>query len=333
MSLLYSQSKTQTRKKNYFRSFLATLGVLIIVIAILKSTWKTIIVAPLNFPTGTIVTINKGDSVRQVSKVFERDNIIKSNSIFQFFIVAIGGDKGIVAGDYSFDKPEPVYAIARRVVQGDLRLEANKITLPEGITIKEMAGIFSKQIPNFDRQDFISNSTNKEGYLFPDTYFFYPTAKTDNVLELLQNNFDAKIKPFLPEIARSGHSLNDIVTMASIIEGESAKGQERPIVAGILWKRISKNMPLQVDATFKYILNKKSSDLTLTDLKIDSPYNTYIHRGLPPGPISNPGISAIQAALNPVASPYYYYLHDDKGQIHYATNFEEHKANKKKYLQ
>jgi len=120
--------------------------------------------------------------------------------------------------------------------------------------------------------------------------------------------------------------------MASIIEKESLNGDERQIVSGILWKRISLGMPLQVDATFLYINGKASAELTKDDLNIDSPYNTYRNKGLPPGPINNPGLDAIVAALYPKDSPYLYYLHDKKGKVHYAKTFNEHVANKRKYL-
>lgn len=125
--------------------------------------------------------------------------------------------------------------------------------------------------------------------------------------------------------------ISDVIIMASILEGE-ALPKDRQVVAGILWKRLSIGMPLQVDATFRYINGKGTYDLTADDLKIDSPYNTYIHKGLPPGPISNPGIDAISASLNPIPTKYLYYLTEKDGTIHYAKTFTEHIANKNKYL-
>jgi len=120
--------------------------------------------------------------------------------------------------------------------------------------------------------------------------------------------------------------------MASLIEKESSGDEDRSIISGILWKRFNNNRPLQVDATLSYLLGKKSQDLTVDDLNIDSPYNTYRYPGLPVGPIGNPGLEAIQAAIYPKDSPYWFYLHDKTGKAYYAKTFEEHIANKNKYL-
>ena len=147
----------------------------------------------------------------------------------------------------------------------------------------------------------------------------------------MNNNFNKKVEK-LNLTLLSDNELNKIVTMASLIEKEAGNNEEMPFISGILSNRLKKNMPLQVDASFIYLLGKKSSDLTKDDLKIDSPYNTYVNKGLPPGPINNPGMNAILASLNPAKTPYYFYLHDKDGIIHYAKTFEEHKINKRKYL-
>ena len=120
--------------------------------------------------------------------------------------------------------------------------------------------------------------------------------------------------------------------MASIIEKEANGEEDRAVISGILWKRIAQGMPMQVDAPFLFLLNKQSSELTIKDLAIDSPYNTYKYKGLPPGPINNPRLESIKAALNPQTSPYLYYLHDAKGGIHYASDFKGHQANITRYL-
>ncbi|MEI7513041.1 MAG: endolytic transglycosylase MltG, partial [bacterium] len=127
-------------------------------------------------------------------------------------------------------------------------------------------------------------------------------------------------------------NFNEIITMASIIEGEAMKDEDRKIIADILWRRIDIGMMLQVDTTFMYINGKASSEITKADLKINSPYNTYTHKGLPPTPISNPGIEAINSAMFPTANKYLYYLSDKDGVMHYAVTFAEHKKNKEKYL-
>lgn len=136
----------------------------------------------------------------------------------------------------------------------------------------------------------------------------------------------------MPDVEKSGRTLNEIITMASLIEEEANTKESRRIISGILWQRIKQGMRLQVDAVFPYIMNKFSLQLTKEDLMDDSPYNTYRYAGLPPGPISNPGWDSIYAAIYPAKTSYLYYLSDREGNMYYAKTFEEHKANKAKYL-
>jgi len=148
----------------------------------------------------------------------------------------------------------------------------------------------------------------------------------------MENNFNVKISEIQDKIEKSKKSLKDVIIMASILEKEGNSFESNKIIAGILWKRIEIGMPLQVDAVFPYIIGKNTYELTLEDLKVDSKYNTYLHKGLPPGPISNPGIYSILATLEPIKTDNLYYLSDKNGTMHYATNFEQHKKNKELYL-
>lgn len=196
-----------------------------------------------------------------------------------------------------------------------------RITIPEGYAVKDIAERF-KNFRNFNGEKFLELSESKEGYLFPDTYFFTSKETPEEIIEKMENNFKVK----------AGDVQKDILIMASIIEKEARKPEDRRIISGILWKRIKEGMPLQVDAVFDYLLDKASHEITQADLKMDSPYNTYKHKGLPPTPICNPGLDAINAALNPVDSKYWYYLSDRNGTTHYAATFEQHKQNKFKFL-
>ena len=159
-----------------------------------------------------------------------------------------------------------------------------------------------------------------EGYLFPDTYLFLPGAETEQIIGTMRDNFKKK----------AGDIAQDIVIMASLIEKEVPASDDRRIVSGILWKRLEIGMPLQVDAVFPYITGKR--EVLLDDLKINSPYNTYLYKGLPPGPIANPGLDAIEAARNPKETPYLYYISGKDGKTHFAKTYEEHLKNKEKYL-
>jgi UPF0755 protein len=173
---------------------------------------------------------------------------------------------------------------------------------------------------------------NLEGYLFPDTYYFPLDVSGEEVVRIMHENFEKKIAPYLKEIEKSGKSLKDIIIMASLIEKEVKTKEEKELVSGILWKRLKAGIPLQVDATITYITGKKTTKIPLEDLKIDSPYNTYKYKGLPPAPICNPGLESILAALYPKESDYWYYLSKPDGKTLFFKDYEEFIVAKAKYL-
>ena len=264
--------------------------------------------APFNFPKGSVVSIEQGENLRNLSLVLKEKKIIRSRTAFETFVILYGGEKHIALGDYLFENKLPVFEIARRIVAKDRRLAPIKITIPEGFNVSEIADTASSKLKNFDKIKFLLKA--KEGYLFPDTYFFFSSDNEDDVLKYMSENFERKIKTVDSQIVSSGRSENDILIMASIIEREAKGNTDRGYISGILWNRIKKNMPLQVDVAPE----------------------TYKIKGLPKEPICNPGMDSILAAIHPVISNYLYYLHDKNGFIHYARTFAEHKINKLKYL-
>ena len=183
-----------------------------------------------------------------------------------------------------------------------------------------------------DRKAFLAAAQGKEGYLFPDTYFFMPGDSTQIILSIFNNGFHVHVLKVQKQIDAFKKPLPDVLTMASLLEKEASDTQSRRIIAGILWRRISIGMPLQVDAVFPYIIGKNSFELTRDDLKINNPYNTYTHKGLPPGPIANPGLDSITAAVTPIPSNYLYYLSDLQGNFHFAATYEQFLIYKHKYL-
>jgi UPF0755 protein len=287
---------------------------------------------PVHFPRETVVSISKGETLRDVSQKLEAGNYIHFASLFEFSIGIGGSERQIVTGDYFIDAPMSVFSLARILTHKENRLDPIRITFPEGMTVHEIAEKAEVELPSFNREEFITLAQSSEGYLFPDTYFFFRTADAEEVFGVLSQSFKKQIEELKDKISASGHTVSEIITMASLIEKEAGKDGERGIISGILWKRITQRIPLQVDAPFAYILGKSSSELTTKDLAIDSPYNTYKYRGLPPKPIGNPGLASITAALEPIASPYFFYLHGSDGMIRYAKTFEEHKRNKALYL-
>lgn len=196
------------------------------------------------------------------------------------------------------------------MVKGSHNAEQIKITFIEGSTNEDIVKLLSDRISNFNKDAFLNDPRSKQGYLFPDTYFFFPFATLDEVLNAMTLNFTKRVSPLDQDIKSSGKSLKDIIIMASILEKEASGKEDIGIISGILWKRIKLGIPLQVDIA----------------------PTTYKESGLPEKPINNPGLRAIKAAINPIETSYLFYLHDKDGRVHYAVNFNEHKSNIAKYL-
>jgi UPF0755 protein len=288
--------------------------------------------APSNFPVGTVFTVDKGVGLSSLSATLAKNNIIKSPFWFKVFSVLYGGTKGIKSGDYALKSRESVMNMADRISEGDFELVPVKLTIPEGLNVFEMAKLISKNFSKITEKDFIAQAKADEGYLFPDTYLFLPNVTTADLLPVLKENFAKRIATIKSEITNFKKPLADIIKVASIVEEEAVTTESRRVVAGILWRRLSIEMALQVDTSFKYINGKGTAELTLADLKIDSPYNSYLYKGLPPTPIANPGLDSILATVTPTKTDYLYFLTDDKGGMHYARTYAEHLQNKELYL-
>ncbi|MDP2705439.1 MAG: endolytic transglycosylase MltG [Patescibacteria group bacterium] len=286
--------------------------------------------APREFPAQAITTIEDGKTLNQVSMFFAEQNIIRSPFWLKVFVTVFGGDKRIYAGDYFFKDPSSVITVARRITSDDHGLTSTRMTIPEGLNVFEIADLVAKKFKKFDPEKFIAIAP--EGYLFPDTYFFLQNVEAEFVVAAMKKNFDEKIQGIMPRIEEFGRPFEDVIIMASIIETEARQKNTRRMISDILWRRIDIGMPLQVDVSFKYVNGKVTPDLTLDDLEIDSPYNTYRYAGLPPTPIANPGLGAIEAAVTPIKSSYLYFLSGHDGVMHYARTFEEHKQNRRLYL-
>ncbi|MEK7662449.1 MAG: endolytic transglycosylase MltG, partial [Patescibacteria group bacterium] len=272
------------------------------------------------------------NSLEELTVSLNKDNVLRTPIVFKWFIRFLGGETKVKAGDYLFTESIALPRVALRMVLGEFNLTPTKITLPEGSSRKEMVAVFAKNLPNFDKEKFLLESASDEGYLFPDTYLFFPNASTEEIISTLRENFSAKIETLRDDIRKTKKTLREIIIMASIVEKEAHTMEDRKIIAGILWKRVQIGMPLQVDAPFYYAIGKGTYNLTQKDLKTDSPYNTYTRTGLPAGPIGNPGIDSIFAAIYPKTSPYLYYLSDREGNVYYSATFDKHKKNKVLYI-
>ncbi len=306
--------------------------VILVILYFLVSGLNKVILPPKNFPVPYRITINSGQTLFSISKELSVDGAIKSRRAFEMLVMTFGDENHISEGEYYFEKPVSVVELALRIAGKNFGIDRKKVTFPEGFSNIEMANRLSATFDSFDKELFLSLTKGQEGYLFPDTYGFFPSTTTDVIVSTLKKNFDKKTAAIKIEAEEKGRAFSDIIIMASIIEKEAKGEADRELISGILWNRIRADIALQVDAPFLYLLNKESSELTRADLAIDSPFNTYRYKGLPPSPINNPGLASIEAALNPKASDYYYYLHDKNGTIHYAKTFTEHKKNISLYL-
>ena len=286
--------------------------------------------------TSKIFVIKQGESLDAIVNNLANEGLIRNKIIFYLIVKKLGIERKIQAGDFRISESMNASEVATSLTHGTIDIW---LTLIEGMRKEEMAQIISKtlDIPEIE----IIRST-KEGYVFPDTYLVPRTATTETVLSIIKKNFEAKFNEKLHQAAKNkGLTEKQVLILASLVEREARQPATRTKVAGIILKRYLADWPLQIDATIQYILgyqpNEKSwwkKELSIDDLKIDSPFNTYKNKGLPPEPICNPSLSSIEAVINADENtPYWFYLTDKNGVMHYATTIEEHDSNVSKYLQ
>jgi UPF0755 protein len=308
---------------------------LLIIVAFGSFLWWNYAISPVdsNNKNYTVFVVEKGDGIRSISTRLKEKGFINSPVAFFLLVKQSGLDKKIQAGNFRLSQSMTLPEIAQNLTHGTEDIQA---TFPEGLRAAEIAQILREKIPSYDSTWFNILVVN-EGYLFPDTYRIPKDANIQAVIKQMKGNFDHKYS----EINTANSKLNksQIVILASLIEREAITNVEKPIIAGILINRLNAGIALQVDATIQYAKGKNPvtkkwwEPVTIEEYKsVVSNYNTYLFTGLPPGPISNPGLEALRASANPAATNYLYYLHDKHGQIHYAEAIKEHEVNIQKYL-
>ena len=291
-----------------------------------------VLAPPAEFSAPSVVKIHTGETIREAVEALEEKHIVRSPYLLEGLVRLMGGNRRMRAGTYFFSEPVNILTVGIRLVVGDFELKPVRVYVPEGANSMEIAQKLSKLLAPFETEAFLALAREKEGYLYPDTYFFYPAQEPELIVQAMQGNFAANFAPVEEHIRTFGKTPYEALIMASLLEREAPKTADRKIIAGILWKRTSLGMPLQVDAAFGYVLEKSLTELTTEDLTKDSPYNTYTNKGLPPTPIGNPSAEALLAAVTPTKTNYLYYLSDRYGGMHYAATYEQHLANIRKYL-
>ncbi|MBP9702048.1 endolytic transglycosylase MltG [Candidatus Woesebacteria bacterium] len=268
------------------------------------------------------IAIKPGSSVKSIANTLKANNLIRSETLFVLYVRF--NDIKLKAGDYTLSPSQSIPELAQALTTG--RENEIRVTIPEGYRREQISEVIESKL-GIKQLDFLSASKGLEGTLFPDTYAFSKDATANDVVKVMTDTFAKKTA--ILDLTQS-----DIV-LASIVEREALTPAEKPVVAGILKNRLADGWALEVDATIQYIMGK-SGDWwpvpLLGDRKRVSPYNTYLNRTLPPAPIGNPGIIALTAVANPATTPYYFYLHDKTGLIHYAATNAEHEANIAKYI-
>lgn len=309
-----------------------------------------------------VFVIEKGEGSKEISINLKKQDLVKSGFLFRIYVLTFGMAGKLQAGEYELSPAMNVPEIAKKFSSGDVIRE--EVTIIEGWNLRdigyrleergmfqaeelfELAGFpltgYSKIKDISLQKDFSGDfdylkdkpkNAGLEGYLFPDTYEIRKGESLEEIVKKMLNNFDKKLTPDLrEEIKNQGKSIFEIVIMASLIEKEVQTLEDKKLASGIFWKRLKNNMPLQADATLSYITGKKTTRISIEETKIDSSYNTYKYRGLPLGPISNPGLESIIAALYPKDSKYWYYLSTLKGETIFSETLEKHNSAKAEHL-
>ena len=308
-----------------------------------------------NSGASVTVEIRQGDNADTIAQRLRSSGVIDDSELFGELVALEGLQDHLAAGQYDLNQNMPVPDVIARLHQGDVG--ALKATVPEGKRLEEVAAIVqsSNIVPAQDflnaakaghyDYDFLSGlapGTDLDGYIFPDTYNFPTHNKPENVVDAMLKDFSQRLTPELRAgFAQQGLSVRQAVTLASIVEREAQQPSERPTIASVFLNRIRDGMPLQADPTVQFALAASppsvasfgwwKRDLTLDDLKVNSPYNTYIHNGLPPGPIANPGAASLEAVSHPAQTNYLYFVAKGDGSHVFASTFAEQQQNIARY--
>lgn len=285
--------------------------------------------------------IASGSSLKKIINDLSSQKLIRSRTAFKITVMRLGLQNKLQAGFFELSPSMNATEIANALTKAQTKQV--RVTIPEGLRSQEINQILSKAFANvegskYNSSEFTNLTKDLEGKLFPDTYDFELKTATADVVNRLTSQHQTVIKNLKISSEKEKH----ILIVASLLEREAANSKEMPQIAGVIEKRLANSWPLQIDATVQYALSSKNCKkldcewwkpgLTLIDLGIDSPYNTYKNQGLPPAPIANPGKDALTAAANPVASSAWFYLHDPKGQIYFADSLQQHNQNVCLYL-
>ncbi|REJ25267.1 MAG: endolytic transglycosylase MltG [Bacillaceae bacterium] len=305
------------------------------------------------------VQIPIGSSVSQIASILEKNDIIKSAIVFKYY-VKFKNESGFQAGNYQFNQSMTIQEIVERLKKGELMGEAAiKLTIPEGLQLSEIADIIAKHTP-YSKKEIMNQLTNQkfikqmqkkypntitddifngrikyalEGYLYPATYSFYEESPPlSEIIETMIKKTDEMLVPYRNKMKELSLSTHQFLTLASLVEEEATEKADREKIASVFYNRLEKNMPLQTDPTVLYSLGKHKERVYYKDLEVNSPYNTYKNKGLPPGPIANAGKQSLDAVANPADTNYFYFLATKEGEVIFTKTLDEHNKEKAKHI-
>ena len=327
------------------------IGITIVLLILLAVGYVYIQIGPYNKNSekDILVEIPNGATLTKVSSILEENKLIKNKVLFKVVSKFKEDNNGVKAGKYLLSQKYSNSEILDILISGKTYNDGIKVTIPEGSTYKEVikyltnkkigkAEVYEELINNpkefYDKYKFLDEKdiTTLEGFLYPDTYYFEKDMSEKDVISAMLKRFSEVYTPELKEKQKKmGLTLQQVINMASIIEKEAVKDVDRPKIAGVFYNRLEIGMPLQSDATIQYIFDERKHIVSYSDLKIDSPYNSYLNKGLPPTPIANPGIKSIEAALEPEDNDYLYFVATVDGGNNYSKTYDEHLKYVKEY--
>ncbi|MDO8489916.1 MAG: endolytic transglycosylase MltG [bacterium] len=301
---------------------------------------------PVMVPAAVSIVVAPGERTDSIVNNLYEHQLIKNKLLFKTYVWTMYRGQTLKAGEYTFAGQLSLPTLVHQLIVGSGKQEV-VLRIIEGWTNRQIAGYLLSQGIGTEntiltslshdwssRFDFLTPGQSLEGFLFPDTYRVFRDAAPSDVIEKMLMQFNKKFPIGLREEARQkGLTLHEVVTLASILEREVRSDLDRARVADIFYRRMEKGMPLQADSTVNYVTGKNTPSVSGVDLAIDSPYNTYKHKGLPPTPISNPGLASLVASLHPEKNAYWFFLTPKDGTVIYSKTFEEHVRNKRRYLQ
>lgn len=335
--------------RNFTKAVVIFCGAAFLVGTILGASfvWDAFLRQPDSNASEVIVTVTEGEGVGEIAATLKENNLISVRSSFRFYVKLVKAEKNFQPGEFTLFKGmnySEIVAVLTAIASDEVT-----ITFPEGLTIEQMAeridssfgdGYGEEWLASLDKTiwletySFLSEKT-LEGYLFPDTYRVSRSGFPDDLTYKLLTNFSKKLSPELRvEITNQNQIVHEVITLASIVEKEVTSDADRALVADLFRRRLEIGMALQADSTVHFVVGSDGDTVYTSDAdrSVDSLYNTYKYRGLPPGPIGNPSLSAIKAVIYPTKNDYWYFLTDPDGNVHYAETNDEHNENKARYL-